>query len=98
MPLKTEVDSEDLPPGSTACRYFDRWRCDGALDTIHDLLRRKVRTREEPYHPRTSTSVDSQSIDTTSGASSEGGTTPGTSMGGSVISSSTAWVCCWPCW
>ena len=26
----------DLPPRSTVWRYFDRWRSDGTLDTIHD--------------------------------------------------------------
>src|SRR3954464_5969745 len=62
----------DLPPKSTAWRYFDRWRRDGILDTIHDLLRKKVRTAEKPYHPRTSASVDSQSVDTTSGGEQRG--------------------------
>src|SRR5215472_7185707 len=62
----------DLPPKSTVWRYFDRWRSDGTLDTIHDLLRKKVRTREKPYHPRTSASVDSQSVDTTSGGEQRG--------------------------
>jgi putative transposase len=56
----------DFPPKSTVWRYFDQWRQDGTLDRIHDLLRRKVRAREKPYRPRTSASVDSQSIDTTS--------------------------------
>jgi putative transposase len=62
----------DLPPKSTAWRYFDRWRRDKTLDTIHDLLRRKVRAAEKPYHPRTSASVDSQSVDTTSGGEQRG--------------------------
>src|SRR5438309_6186138 len=62
----------DLPPKSTVWRYFDRWRSDGTLDTIHDRLRKKVRTREKPYHPRTSASVDSQSVDTTSGGEARG--------------------------
>src|SRR4051795_5502365 len=62
----------DLPPKSTVWRYFDRWRSDGTLDTIHDLLRKKLRTREKPYHPRTSASVDSQSVDTTSGGEQRG--------------------------
>jgi transposase len=62
----------DFPPKSTVWRYFDRWRRDGTLDRIHDLLRRKVRTLEKPYHPRTSASVDSQSIDTTSGGEQRG--------------------------
>jgi transposase len=62
----------DFPPKSTVWRYFDQWRRDGTLDRIHDLLRRKVRAMEKPYHPRTSASVDSQSIDTTSGGEQRG--------------------------
>jgi len=62
----------DFPPKSTVWRYFDEWRHNGTLDAIHDLLRRKVRTMEKPYHPRTSASVDSQSIDTTSGGEQRG--------------------------
>ena len=62
----------DLPPKSTVWRYFDLWRKDGTLDRIHDLLRKKVRTLEKPYHPRTSASVDSQSVDTSSGGEERG--------------------------
>jgi transposase len=62
----------DFPPKSTVWRYFDRWRHDGTLDAIHDLLRKKVRTLEKPYHPRTTASVDSQSVDTTSGGEQRG--------------------------
>ena len=62
----------DFPPKSTVWRYFDRWRRDGTLDTIHDRLRRKVRATEKPYHPRTTASVDSQSVDTTSGGEQRG--------------------------
>src|SRR3954463_13732128 len=63
---------KDFPPKSTVWRYFDQWRRDGTLDRIHDCLRRRVRTAEKPYHPRTSASVDSQSIDTTSGGEQRG--------------------------
>jgi putative transposase len=62
----------DFPPKSTVWRYFDEWRHNGTLDTIHDTLRKKVRTREKPYHPRTTASVDSQSVDTTSGGEARG--------------------------
>jgi putative transposase len=62
----------DFPPKSTVWRYFDRWRSDGTLDTIHDRLRREVRAAEKPYHPRTTASVDSQSVDTTSGGEQRG--------------------------
>ncbi len=63
---------KDFPPKSTVWRYFDEWRHNGTLDTIHDLLRKKVRTQEKPYAPRTTASVDSQSVDTTSGGEQRG--------------------------
>ena len=62
----------DFPPKSTVWRYFKRWRDDGPIDTIHDLLRKKVRTQEKPYSPRTTASIDSQSVDTTSGGEQRG--------------------------
>lgn len=62
----------DFPPKSTVWRYFDEWRHNGTLEAIHDSLRRKVRTAERPYHPRTSASVDSQSVDTTGGGEARG--------------------------
>src|SRR4051812_33598637 len=63
---------KDFPPKSTVWRYFDGWRRDGTLDAIHDRLRKKVRAAEKPYHPRTTASVDSQSVDTTSGGEQRG--------------------------
>ena len=62
----------DFPPKSTAWRYFDEWRHNGTLDLIHDSLRRRVHTKEKPDHPRTTASVDSQSVDTTSGGEERG--------------------------
>src|ERR1700722_2090008 len=63
---------KDFPPKSTVWRYFDEWRHNGTLEEIHDRLRKKVRTAEEPYAPRTSASVDSQSVDTTCGGEQRG--------------------------
>jgi len=63
---------KDFPPKSTVWRYFDEWRHNGTLDTIHDKLRTKVRTAEKPYAPRTTASVDSQSVDTTGGGEQRG--------------------------
>jgi putative transposase len=63
---------KDFPPKSTVWRYYNQWRHNGTLDAIHDALRAKVRTREKPYAPRTSASVDSQSVDTTSGGEQRG--------------------------
>jgi putative transposase len=62
----------DFPPKSTVWRYFNQWQRDGTLETIHDALRRKVRAAEKPYQPRTTASVDSQSVDTTSGGEQRG--------------------------
>src|SRR5271166_962970 len=63
---------KDFPPKSTVWRYFNEWRHNGTLDTIHDRLRTKVRAAEKPYAPRTTASVDSQSVDTTSGGEQRG--------------------------
>jgi len=63
---------KDFPPKSTVWRYFDEWRHDGTLDKVHDRLRRQVRAGEKPYSPRTTASVDSQSVDTTSGGEQRG--------------------------
>lgn len=63
---------KDFPPKSTVWRYFKQWRDDGTLERIHDALRTKVRTAEKPYSPRTTGSVDSQSVDTTSGGEQRG--------------------------
>src|SRR3954469_8377714 len=63
---------KDFPPKSTVWRYFDEWRHNGTLDIVHDPLRRKVRAAEKPYAPRTTASVDSQSVDTTSGGEHRG--------------------------
>src|ERR1700749_513889 len=54
---------KDFPPKSTVWRYFDEWRENGTPGTIHDRLRTQVRAREKPYSPRTTASVDSQSVD-----------------------------------
>jgi len=63
---------KDFPPKSTVWRYFNEWRHNGTLDQLHDRLRQKVRTAEKPYAPRTTASVDSQSVDTSSGGEQRG--------------------------
>jgi putative transposase len=62
----------DFPPKSTVWRYFDEWRHNGTLDLIHDALRTKVRAAQKPYAPRTTASVDSQSVDSTGGGEQRG--------------------------
>ncbi len=63
---------KDFPPKSTVWGYFDKWRRDGTIERIHDALRTKVRAEEKPYSPRTTASVDGQSVDTTSGGEQRG--------------------------
>jgi transposase len=59
-------------PKNTVWYYFSLWRDDGTLDRIHDALRTKVRTQEKPGQPRTTASIDSQSVDATSGGEQRG--------------------------
>ena len=63
---------KDFPPRSTVWGYFDEWRHNGTLDHIHDTLRDQIRKQEKPGHPRHTASLDSQSVDTSSGGASTG--------------------------
>ena len=61
----------DFPPKSTVWRYSTP----GARRNSGPAPRcaaRKVRAAEKPYHPRTTASVDSQSVDTTCGGEARG--------------------------
>jgi putative transposase len=62
----------DFPPKSTVWGYFNEWRHNGTLDTIHDTLRDQVRKQEKPRRPRRTASIDSQSVDTSSGGEATG--------------------------
>src|SRR5438270_6001939 len=63
---------KDFPPKSTVWRYFDEWRHNGTLENIHDRLREKVRQKAKPRRPRRTASIDSQSVDTSSGGEATG--------------------------
>ena len=62
----------DFPPRSTVWGYFNEWRHNGTLDTIHDTLRDRVRKQEKPGQARRSASIDSQSVDASSGGEARG--------------------------
>jgi len=62
----------DFPPKSTVWGYFDLWRHNGTLEAIHDTLRDRVRKKEKPRRPRRTASIDSQSVDTSSGGEARG--------------------------
>jgi transposase len=63
---------KDLPPKSTVWGYYDEWRHNGTLDRIHDALRDRVRRKEKPGRPRRTASIDSQSVDSSSGGEAVG--------------------------
>jgi putative transposase len=63
---------KDFPPKSTVWGYFDAWRHDGTSEKIHDRLRDRVRKQEKPGQPRRTASIDSQSVDTSSGGAARG--------------------------
>src|SRR5271169_4209944 len=63
---------KDFPPKSTVWGYFDGWRHNGTLEIIHDTLRDRVRKQEKPGRPRRTASIDSQSVDTSSGGEARG--------------------------
>jgi putative transposase len=62
----------DFPPKSTVWGYFNEWRHNGTLEAIHDTLRERVRKQEKPGRPRHTASIDSQSVDTSSGGEARG--------------------------
>src|SRR5947209_14068082 len=63
---------KDFPPKSTAWGYFSQWRRNGTLEAIHDKLRAKVRKKHKPGRPRHTASIDSQSVDASSGGEATG--------------------------
>jgi putative transposase len=63
---------KDFPPKSTVWEYFNAWRHNGTLERIHDRLRDKLRRQEKPKHPRHTASIDSQSVDASSGGEALG--------------------------
>src|SRR6516225_6242926 len=63
---------KDFPPRSTVWGYFDEWRHNGTREAIHDKLRDLVRKQEKPGRPRRTASIDSQSVDASSGGEARG--------------------------
>ena len=55
----------DLPPKSTVCDYYTRWRADGTWDRLLDALRRRVREQAGREAEPTAAVADSPSAPTT---------------------------------
>lgn len=55
----------DFPPYSTVHSCYRRWRLDGTLDRLHDVLRQKVRQAAGRDPEPSIAIVDSQSVKTT---------------------------------
>ena len=52
----------DFPPWPTVYRYFRRWESDGAVETMHDVLRGLVRIQEGKNPEPTAGIIDSQTV------------------------------------
>lgn len=55
----------DFPPWSTVMKRFLRWRDEGVLETVHDVLRDAVRIGEGRQVEPTAGMLDSQSVKST---------------------------------
>lgn len=62
----------DFPPKSTGWGYFNEWRQGGTPEATYDRLRDRVRKEERPGKPRRTASIDSRSVDTSSGGQARG--------------------------
>jgi len=54
----------DFPPHGAVWEHFCRWRDDGLIETVHDALRVKVRTKAGREATPSAAIIDSQSVKT----------------------------------
>jgi transposase len=54
----------DFPPYKTVYDYYAKWEVDGTAETVHDLLRQRVRAAKGRAATPTAAIVDSQSVKT----------------------------------
>ena len=54
----------DFPPYKTVYDYYVKWEADGTTETLHDLLRQRVRVAKGRAETPTAAIIDSQSVKT----------------------------------
>jgi transposase len=54
----------DFPPYKTVYDYYAKWEVDGTAETVHDLLRQRVRVAKDRAATPTAAIIDSQSVKT----------------------------------
>jgi transposase len=54
----------DFPPHKTVYDYYAKWEVDGTAETVHDLLRQRVRVANGRAATLTAAIIDSQSVKT----------------------------------
>lgn len=55
----------DLPPWLSCHHYFSRWRQDGTWQSVHDVLREKLRVQSRREATPSAAVIDSQTVKTT---------------------------------
>jgi len=78
---------KDFPPWETVYDYYRQWSLDGAIERIHDALRRAVRKKAGKRETPTAGIIDSQSVET----AQKGGIADMTQARRSKAASATSW-------
>jgi transposase len=84
----------DLPPWESVYDHFRRWKKDGTIAHVHDLLREQVREKEGRQKSPSAAILDSQSVRTAEKGGSVATIKASRSRDASATSPSTHLACC----